>query len=272
MPETEVDYQRKFEGEKARAIIWFAILAIIAAVRVSLHDDEYWNFPCNSPCLHITTYLVPLFTTWIWLWVGYAGCMIIYFSEDWFDRFGPGRTVREIARRVGNRVFLFFYPLAVAFFTGVTYGSFVLPDSVLTIYALGVAGAFGFLIIWSAQGVVGQPLVGRKGVLTRTIDTFIELVRNGTEAMGEVLVREWKMHIQPRAATVVTVESNSARRVSRLLLLVLLTAAVAFAWLSSNLPSLWPFLSVALYLVIFAFALVGWLKRGSRHPRHDDGR
>src|SRR2546426_7342638 len=99
MSETEEEYWRKLEAEKARAIIWFAILAIIAAVRISLHDDEFWNFPCNSPCLHITTYLVPLFTNWIWLWIGYAACMIVYFSEDWFDRFGWGRTVREIARR-----------------------------------------------------------------------------------------------------------------------------------------------------------------------------
>ena len=56
MPEPDENYGRRLESEKARAIVWFAVLAIIATVREAVHERDLWNFPCNSPCIHLSLY------------------------------------------------------------------------------------------------------------------------------------------------------------------------------------------------------------------------
>src|SRR2546425_8355819 len=76
MSEPDENCRRELESEKARAIVWFAVLAIIATVREAVHEQHLWNFPCNYPRIHLSLYVAPVLTNWIYLWLGYGGCML----------------------------------------------------------------------------------------------------------------------------------------------------------------------------------------------------
>src|SRR5712692_2544180 len=99
MEQSEEEYQRTYRSEKERTVVLLGFHSIILAVRLELKEGDFWNFPCNSPCPHFTLWLLPTFTYWIVLWVGYIGCMLVYFSEDRFDKNTWSRTVREFFRR-----------------------------------------------------------------------------------------------------------------------------------------------------------------------------
>src|SRR5438093_10249357 len=103
MSQTEEEYRKTYRSERERTVVLLGFLSIILAVRVELHEGDFWNFPCNSPCAHLTLWLLPMFTNWIILWLGYIACMLIYFSEDKFDKYAWGRNLREFSRRLGSR-------------------------------------------------------------------------------------------------------------------------------------------------------------------------
>jgi len=187
MSEPDENCRRKLESEKARAIVWFAVLAIIATVREAVHEQHLWNFPCNYPCIHLSLYVAPVLTDWIYLWLGYGGCMLAYFSEDWFQRFAKqGRAFREIMRRIGNRVFLYFYPFTVAWFTATAEGSFLLPDWIQSYYWLAVAAPWGFLVVWTIEGVIGRKIVGKRGALSEAVDIFVKLGKEGATTFLQI--------------------------------------------------------------------------------------
>ena len=261
LSEADLEYKKKYEGEKSRAIIWLGLLAIIVTARAGLRDNEFWNFPCNSPCIHVTWFLAPLFDNLIWLWLGYAACMLVYFSEDYFDKFRLGRQIREMARRVVNIVFLYTYPAMVVFFTGTSAGYFVIPEWAQTVYSMGVAGIFGLLVILGFEGLIGQKVIGKRSVLRQPLESFIELARGGIEVLGEGLEHLWKRSTsrfgRPETESVGT--PLRWRRLVAFLVLVISGASAAVAWLIAKLP----FLSLiyvfggALYVIFIAIAFVG---------------
>src|SRR3989442_6370239 len=108
MTQTEEDYQRTWRSEKSRTVVLLGFLSIILTVRVELHDMDFWNFPwwCDNSCPHFTIWLLPTFTIWIGFWVGYIGCMLIYFSEDGFHKYSWSRPFRDFFRRLGPRFFV----------------------------------------------------------------------------------------------------------------------------------------------------------------------
>jgi len=265
LSESEETYRRKLRSEKARAIVWFAVLAIIATVREAVHEQDLWNFPCNSPCVHLSLFVAPILSNWIYLWLGYGGSMLVYFSEDWFHRFGQqGRVVREIMRRIGNRVFLYFYPLTVVWFTATAEGSFLLPDWIQGYYWLAVAAPYGFLVIWTIEGVIGLKIGGKRGAVNEAIDIFLELGRSGAEAFGEGLVRiEKRVWGRVRGRPPGSVTLRSAKAANVLFTLILVIGEAALTWyVVGPVPSILVEVPVVtLYILVFALAFIGLLRR-----------
>ena len=259
MSQTEEDYRKTYRSERERTVVLLGFLSIILAVRVELHEGDFWNFPCNSPCAHLTLWLLPMFTNWIILWLGYIGCMLVYFSEDKFDKYAWGRDLREFSRRLGSRFFVLFYPVTVLFFSTLGGVSFQLPDlaTIQTPYWFTVASLLGWYLIWTAEGIVGVKVVGKRSVLRRPVDSFLELGRQGTPVIAEVLVHLWRRILRHPLTGPVRV-----KRVLRIFLSVVTSIVVLFAWGVLQLSGfdLLYALGVPLYGYLIASVLIGWRK------------
>ena len=265
MSGSDENYEKRLESERARALVWFGILAIIATVREAVHETDLWNFPCNSPCIHLSLYVAPVLTNWIYLWLGYGGCMLAYFSEDWFQRFGQqGRAFREIMRRIGNRVFLYFYPLTVGWFTATSEGSFLLPAWIQGYYWVAVALPLGSLTIWTIEGVIGRKITGKKGAVTEAFEIAAKLAGEGFEAASEWIAHIGKRLVaQIRHTDVGPVSPGSGKLAIRSLVLAVVIGETALAWWVAR-PPLLTLAEVpiaTLYVVSFVLIFVGLLSR-----------
>ncbi len=259
MWQIEEDYQRTYRSEKERTVVLLGFLSIILAVRVELHEGDFWNFPwwCDNSCAHFTVWLLPTFTNWIILWVGYVACMLIYFSEDKFDKYTWGRSTREFFRRLGNRFFVLSYPVTVLFFSTLGGVSFQLPDlaEVQTPYWLGVGSLLGWYAIWTAEGIIGAKIVGKRSFLRRPLDSFLELGRQGTPVIAEGLVRVWRRVLRHSSTGPIRV-----KRTLRTFVTVTTSFIVLFAWGVMHLSGfdLLYALGVPLYSYLLASVLIGW--------------
>ncbi len=190
MEQSDGEYRKTFESEKSRTVVLLGFLSMILTARAILKDGDFWNFPwwCDNSCPHLTLLLVPTFTYWIYLWSIYIVCMLIYFSEDKFDRPGSWftRTRREFLRRAGH-LSIWWYPVTVIFFSGFGGLSFQLPDSVQGAYWVTVASLFGYYVVRTAEETVGKKALGKESVFNKPLDTLLEYGRAGTEAIGELL-------------------------------------------------------------------------------------
>ena len=154
-------YERELKSEERRALIWLGLLAVVVAFYFWLKDSDpnaapYINFFCNSPCPHITLYWIPFLQALIYYWIGYAGCMLIYFSEDFFQRWGTrGRTLRQGARSIGH-IFISLYPATVLTITVLAAISFLIPAPIQLPYWLLVYEFFAILALWSIERVTGR--------------------------------------------------------------------------------------------------------------------
>jgi hypothetical protein len=263
--ESEEDYKRTLESEKARAIVWFAVLAIIATVRESVHETDLWNFPCNSPCIHLSLYAAQVLANWIYLWLGYGGCMLVYFSEDWFQKWGEqGRAVREIMRKVGNRVFLYFYPLTLLWFSATAEGSFFLPPWIQGYYWLAVGLPMSVLVIWTIEGVFGRKIVGKRGMISEAADLFLKLGAEGAAKFGEGLAQAVKRAWARIRNKPIGPRTQRSVKVANLLFVTCLSTGVgAITWLLVGL-NIWILIDavgVTLWLFVFVLVFVAILKR-----------
>src|SRR2546422_8523140 len=75
------------KAEERRALVLLALLAVLVGLYDKLPLDAFYNSPANSPFPHLTIFVIPTLANMIYLWVGYGGCMLFYFSDDWF----PGK-------------------------------------------------------------------------------------------------------------------------------------------------------------------------------------
>jgi len=129
----------ELKSEERRALIWLGLLAVVVAFYFWLKDSDpnaapYVNFFCNSPCPHITLYWIPFLQTLMFYWIGYAGCMLVYFSEDFFHKWGwRGRIFRRYFRTAGH-IFISFYPAVVLIITVFGGISFLLPPVIQGIF------------------------------------------------------------------------------------------------------------------------------------------
>ncbi len=158
-------YERELKSEERRALIWLGLLAVIVAFYFWLRNSDpngapYVNFFCDYPCPHITLYWVPFLQALIYYWIGYAGCMLIYFSEDFF-RGQRGKILRQGARSIGH-IFLSLYPVTVLTITVLAAISFLIPAPIQLPYWLLVYEFFAILTLWFIERVTGRRrLVGR---------------------------------------------------------------------------------------------------------------
>ncbi len=141
---------RELRSEERRAIIWLSYFGIAVALRIWFESSiiigqkPFVNFFCNSPCPHLTVYVVDALNVLILFWFLYTICILLYFSEDWFHS-KRGRQVREVFRRFAN-FFMFAYPVLGGAFILISAFSFLLPDSlqspywILAIYGLTAVG------------------------------------------------------------------------------------------------------------------------------------
>jgi len=252
MEQSDGEYRKTFESEKSRTVVLLGFLSMILTARAILKDGDFWNFPwwCDNSCPHLTLLLVPTFTYWIYLWSIYIVCMLIYFSEDKFDRPGSWftRTRREFLRRAGH-LSIWWYPVTVIFFSGFGGLSFQLPDSVQGAYWVTVASLFGYYVVRTAEETVGKKALGKESVFNKPLDTLLEYGRAGTEAIGELLAHGSK-RISPRRATQVFIFSIEA-------------VVVSIAYFTEPFPGINLTLAflVPLYVFVFVAGFVGWLKK-----------
>jgi hypothetical protein len=184
--EEEKQYRREIKSEERRAVIWLGILAIVVAFDVYLRGDRppevfntvfFYNFFCNSPCTHITLFWVPFLDSLIYYWIGYAICIAIYFSEDFF----PGRLATKGRRlfRVFGHFLLSFYPLTVGVFLLLGIGAVYLPaylQSPNVYLAFYIIGRF---VIWIFEAVTGQ---------RRTVRRLLESEFEGFRSIWELVI------------------------------------------------------------------------------------
>jgi len=170
-------YERELKSEEKRALIWLGLLATVVAFYfwLWLKDSDpkaapYINFFCNSPCPHITLYWIPFLETLIFYWIAYAGCMLIYFSEDFFHKWGRrGRLVRQYFRSAGH-VFISLYPAIVLIITVFAAISFLLPPVIqgTFLFLVYYYFALGFLL-WLIERLTGSRHIVRRFLLAPSL-------------------------------------------------------------------------------------------------------
>jgi|SRR5207249_6941867 len=155
-------YKREIKSEERRAIIWLSYFGIAVALRleygraISLGQRPYINFLCNYPCPHITVYLVETLNLLIAFWFLYTVFILLYFSEDWFHRWGrTGRQVRESFRRLAN-FFIFAYPVLGGAAILISAFSFLVPDWIQSVYWILGFYIIGQAIVWLFELGTGQ--------------------------------------------------------------------------------------------------------------------
>ncbi|SRR6266540_996942 len=261
MTQTDGEYQKTFENEKARTVILLGFLSIILTIRVLLSDTSYFNFPwwCDNSCPHLTLLLLPTFTNWIISWLGYIGCMIVYVSEDRFDRYSWSRPFRERVRKIGH-LFVWWYPVTVIFFSGFGGLSFNLPDSVQLAYWLTVIQLFAIYLVWTAGGV-GIKFFGSKSFLNKPLDIFLEVTREGMQVIAEGLVRVGR-GILAGLGSPKTGPPNR-KRAMRIFISAIMLVVFSIAYFEEHLSAfnLSYALLVPLYAIIIASAIIGGLKK-----------
>src|SRR6266516_4378044 len=162
-------YERELKSEERRALIWLGLLAVVVTFYFWLKDSDpnaapYINFFCNSPCPHVTLYWIPFLETLIYYWIGYAGCMLLYFSEDFFHKWGrKGRIIRHTARTIGH-ICISVYPASIILLTVFGAISIFVPTPlqltywVLVVYFLLVLALWFFESLTGTRGIVGRLL------------------------------------------------------------------------------------------------------------------
>jgi hypothetical protein len=182
-PEEETKYQRELKSEERRALIWLGLLAVVVAfyfwLRSGSEGQPFYNLFCNYPCPHFTLYWIPFLEVLIYYWIAYAGCMLIYFSEDFFHKWGrKGRRFREFSRSLGH-ISISVYPASVLIISITGAISFLLPDWIQTPFWLLVGYFVVRLGVWFMEA-----LTGRKNLTGRLAELSIE----GAHALAELLV------------------------------------------------------------------------------------
>ncbi len=183
-------YQRELKSEERRALIWLGLLAVIVAFYFWLRDGDpqakpFYNFFCNSPCPHVTLYWIPFLELLIYYWLAYAGCMLIYFSEDLFHTWGPrGIRFREAFRSIGH-VCLSVYPASFLILTFMGAFSLFLPNWLQTPYWVVVVYSLAMFGVLVFEGVTG-----RKDILRNVIKLDVGVAHDIAELLKEGLLPE----------------------------------------------------------------------------------
>jgi hypothetical protein len=261
LPQTEEEYRKTLQGERDRAAILIGFFSLVLAIRFGLNNDSFWNFPwwCGNSCPHLTLLLLPTFTNWIISWVGYLGCMFVYFSEDRLDKYSWSRPVREAFRRIGH-LFVWWYPVTVIILSASAGLAFQLPESVQSAYWLTVFALLTLYLIWTA-GSVGVKLLGKRSILDKPVDFFLELMVEGLQVIAETLVHTWRTILttlrHPRTGP------TSAKRAMRIFIIAIELAAISFGYFVEHLSGL-DFvyvLEVPLYLLVITGVIIALFRR-----------
>ncbi len=183
--EDEAKDHREIKSEERRAVILLGFLGAFIAFDFWLRDNDpnanpSFNFICNFPCPHITFFWIPFLDRLIFLWFLWAGCMLIYFSEDIFHGWRWERRFRQAFRNLGHG-FLILWPTLFAWVLFSFEGDFLIESSVppwvLTLYWLFAAYWLGHLVVWYIETVTGQK---------RIIKRFVNLELEGARVIAEL--------------------------------------------------------------------------------------
>ena len=117
--------------------------------------------------------------------------MIVYFSEDRFDKYGWGRSFRELVRKVGQ-LFVWWYPLTIIIISVSGGLSYQLPDWAQLPYWLSVFALFSFYLVWMVEGTTGRKIFGKRSILDKPTEAFLELSHEGAQIIADTLVQGWK--------------------------------------------------------------------------------
>jgi hypothetical protein len=191
--------------------------------------------------------------------VGYMACMFIYFSEDKFDR-----PVRDFVRRIGY-LFVWWFPVTVGIFSVFGGLSYQLPDWAQLPYWLSVFAVFSFYLIWTVEGTTGRKILGKRSILDKPTEAFLEVSREGAQVIADTLVHIWK-GVQARLLRHPTTTKISTRRTTWVFVTIIELVVISIAYFVLNLSGfdlLYAF-GVPLYVLVFASAIIGWLKNRER--------
>ena len=192
---TSTNDRTRLESEKARAVMWLGILAIIATYRVALPPGAYFIFfpYCESPCPHLQIFWAPLLDTLITWSFAYFLSMLIYFSEDYLPS-SRGQRTREFFRRIGN-YFLYLIPVTLIFVIVAAEFSFFLPGWAQSAYWASVYYLFARSAMWILEGITGKRGLFRRferslgEAVVHSVERGIEFVRDEARKLGERLRR-----------------------------------------------------------------------------------
>lgn len=193
--------------------------------------------------------------------------MLIYFSEDRFDKYSWSRTVRELARRVGTRFFVLYYPLTVLFFSGFGGLSFQLPDSIQIPYWLAVLALFSAYLIWTAEGMLGTKIVRKGGILPTGVSYFLEISTEGMQIIAEGLVRVWRRMLAKLGHP--TTGPINAKQAMRLFISAGELIVISFAYFVEHWSgfNLFYAFGVPLWTIIIASVIIGVFKKRKRKSK-----
>jgi len=269
--EEQDEYRHEVKSEERRAIIWLGILAIIVAFDIWLRNNDtpevfnakHINFFCESPCSHITLPWVPFLDRLIYFWIGYAFCIVIYFSEDFF----PGRRATWVRERfrVAGHFLLAFIPFSTALYLLEGLGAVYLPDWLQAPNFILGAYILGIFLVFTFEAFTGKRIFGKKSVFNKPVDIIIDLGREGTQIIAEALEHalQW-LFKRPKTGSVRT------RRIALglfLLAIELITISIAYFVLNvSGLNLGWAF-GIPLYAFLIISALIGLRKKRKQKSR-----
>ncbi len=203
-------FERELRSEERRAVILLGFLGAFVAFDFWLRDNDpkanpSFNFICDYPCPHVTFYWIPFLDRLIFLWFLWAGCALIYFSDDAFHWWTLKRQFKQVFRNLGHG-FLALWPILFAWTVIFSELDFLIeksvPQWVISAYWLFAVWVLGGLVLWLVDTVTGIERGSVKWLARADLDglhAIADLVTLGVPPLTERFARRFlKGRIPPK--------------------------------------------------------------------------
>src|SRR2546428_2159824 len=191
----DAKYKRELKSEERRAVVLLGFLGAVIAFDFWLRDrpasdPKTFNFICSYPCPHVTFSWLPFLDLLTFFWFLWAGCMLVYFSEDIFHSWSRMRKVRQYARNWGHG-FLILWPTWFWALIIWSEGLFLIEDWVHPwvqfLYVFLETYFLVLLVLWWLETITGSDsrIIRR---LTRAEYRFVTAIPRMAYSVGKSIV------------------------------------------------------------------------------------
>jgi hypothetical protein len=238
-----------------------------ARIVTSLTQTIFWNFPCNSPCPHLSLYAIPLLDNLTMAWIGAFALSVLYCSRNYLKRFHWGATAGNLTRSLMFILFLL-YPAQVAWFSLAAEGSFLIPAWAQAPFWLIASYPLGLMVIRSGEAVIeaviGRRIFGKQGILSSLIDTLFGVGTVGMKLIGDSLSGNYRLvssRLTNRTMEVPVKHDVRPAILSFICVLTLVSTTLAWRLGLTSMFDLFNVFATVLWGLVVSSVILGWRKR-----------